>query len=219
MFTRIGLIGDIHAEDATLNVALNFLHQDDSIDHLLCVGDIVTGPGDAAVCCRLLREAEVATVRGNHDRWFLNNSRGLGGYLHLPRATSDYDITGEDRVFLETLPVTREIETSAGLLLLSHGTGDDDTSGIYPDDSLAALESNHRLHSLLGECKYHFIVSGHTHERMVRRINHLSIINPGYLRRDLRPGFGIADFITGRIQFYDIDPDTLEVVASEMFSL
>lgn len=238
MVTRIGIIGDIHAEDALLKAALDFLRQQ-PLDAILCVGDVVTGPGDAGECCRLLQNANVSTVRGNHDRWFLNNSRGLGGYLHLPRATSDDEITGENRLFLESLPMTQKFETPSGMLLLCHGLGEDDTAGVYPGDTGAALEGNQRLHSLLGACEFQFVVNGHTHERMVRRafrpllqvgrrhthkrmvrrFNHLTMMNPGTLRRDLRPGFAVADFIVGQAQFYDLDPETRQVSASEMFAL
>lgn len=219
MVTRIGIIGDVHAEDTVLKATLDFLRREENLDAVLCVGDIVTGAGDAGECCRLLREAGVLTVRGNHDRWFLNNSRGLGGYLHLPRATAGGEIVGENRQFLESLPATRTLETPGGTLLLCHGLGEDDSAAVYPGDDGAALEGNLRLHALLGACEFHFVINGHIHERMVRRINHLTLINPGSLRRDLRPGFALVDFLAGQVQFYDVDPDTLQVSASEMFAL
>ena len=215
----MGIIGDIHSEDALLETALAFLRQQPELGTLICVGDIVTGSGDANRCCRLLREANVRTVRGNHDRWFLNQSRGIGGYLHLPRATADDEITGDNRAFLESLPVTQCIETPQGCVLLCHGLGDDDNSGVYSGDTGPALEGNHRLHALVGAGDFRFIVNGHTHDRMVRAFDALTLINAGTLRRDIRPGFAVADFAANFVQFYDIEPDTRRISASEMFLL
>ena len=219
MVTRIGIIGDIHSEDELLAATLDFLRQQPGLNALLCVGDVVTGPGDAGRCCRLLREAGVRTVRGNHDRWFLNQVRGLGGYLHLPRATADDEVTGDDRAFLESLPVTHCVETPHGCLLLCHGLGDDDNSGVYSGDSGPALEGNHRLHALVGAGDFRFIVNGHTHDRMARTFDTLTIINAGTLRRDKNPCFAIADFTENRVQFYDMEPDTRAITPSEMFAL
>jgi hypothetical protein len=43
---RIGLIGDVHAEDGFLEIALNHL-QALRVDVCLCVGDVVDGLGAA----------------------------------------------------------------------------------------------------------------------------------------------------------------------------
>jgi hypothetical protein len=51
---RIGLIGDVHTEDARLERAIRELVARGA-ERLLCVGDIVDGPGDLARCCDLLR--------------------------------------------------------------------------------------------------------------------------------------------------------------------
>ena len=66
----VGIVGDIHCEAESLKTALRFL-KEANVDLILAVGDIVDGKGDANECCRLLKEFGVATVRGNHERWFL----------------------------------------------------------------------------------------------------------------------------------------------------
>ena len=43
MLQKIGLIGDVHAQAALLETALNYL-QTASVDAILCTGDIANGP-------------------------------------------------------------------------------------------------------------------------------------------------------------------------------
>ena len=196
---RIGVIGDVHAEDKRLAAALEFL-QAAHLDALLCVGDIVTGRGDVNRCCQLLQEAGVATVRGNHDRWFL-----AGTMSDLPEATSEDELNADSRAFLASLPPTRVYETVRGCLLLCHGLGDDDMAGVRPGDYGYALEANHKLHALWGSREFRFVVNGHTHYRMARTFYHLTIINAGTLRRGHDSCFLAIDFQDAVAQFYNVD--------------
>src|SRR5690606_36226100 len=82
MLSRIGVLGDIHCQEATLERALAFFHDELQVDAVLAVGDIVDGPGDADRTVALLREAKTLTVRGNHERWLLT-----GEQRPLPDAT------------------------------------------------------------------------------------------------------------------------------------
>jgi len=97
---RVGVLGDVHAEDGLLEAALDHLARYDDLDALLCTGDLVTGPGDAGKCLEMLRAAGALCVRGNHDRWFLEATRrepGVG-YDSLPDATPDEQVSAEARV-------------------------------------------------------------------------------------------------------------------------
>jgi predicted phosphodiesterase len=200
---RIGIIGDVHAEDETLEFALDFLQtRVPHLDVIVCTGDIVTGPGDAGHCCAMLRDASVWTVRGNHDRWFF-----AAGYNRLPHFTPDAEVTGEDRLWLASLPPTLRLHTVRGFLLLCHGLGSDDMAGVLPGDTGYALDANHRLHALVGAAEYRFVVNGHTHQRMVRTFDDLTILNGGTLRSDHQPCICVADFAAGHVQFYDLSDD------------
>lgn len=217
---RVGIIGDVHAEDKALEAVLRFLlsYRYHALDALLCTGDLVTGQGDAARAITLLRDAGAFVVRGNHDRWFVWDSprqRGVG-YDTLEFATPDEEVSGLTRDFLTALPVTLPFSTPAGPLLLCHGTGTDDMAGVYPNDPDEALAANHALHRLWAERHYRFLVAGHTHRRMLRPLDHLTVINPGTLKRDPRVsnGFLIADFEAGRLCVYDLDPKTLTITAA-----
>ncbi len=198
---RIAALGDIHAEDQTLERVLVHL-ADLSLDRILAVGDIVDGPGDSLRCCRLLAAAGVDVVRGNHDRWALKEQ-----LRNLPGALAALD--PEQRRYLEALPATRDYQTVAGPLLLCHGLGTDDMCRLTDDDFGYALETNDPLQELLASQQYSFVVNGHTHRRMVRRFAGLTVINAGTLYRENQPCFALVDFEADRAQFFDVTPSGL----------
>jgi putative phosphoesterase len=199
MLRRIGAIGDIHAEDQALARVLEAL-AGLAVDRILAVGDIVDGPGDSARCCRLLAQAGVDVVRGNHDRWALKDQ-----LRNLPGALAALD--PEQRRYLDSLPATRDYQTVAGPLLLCHGLGTDDMCRLTEDDFGYALETNDPLQDLLASQQYSFVVNGHTHRRMVRRFARLTVINAGTLFRENDPCFAVVDFAAGRVEFHDVRPD------------
>lgn len=195
--SRIGLIGDVHACDARLEASIHFLRAA-NVEKILCVGDIVDGHGDGQRCCVLLQQFEVATVRGNHDRWLLSHQmRELEGSVALS------SLNGNTVAWLRALPRTLAFQTTRGPLLLCHGVGENDMKKLTPDDYGYALECNDELQALMASGEYRFVVGGHTHQRMVRRFGPLVFINAGALPTWSGPCFSIADFGRGRVEFYD----------------
>ncbi|MES2461652.1 MAG: metallophosphoesterase family protein [Armatimonadota bacterium] len=209
-----GIIGDVHGEDAALEAALSFLLSEGPFDAILCTGDLPAkrGIGDADRSCALLREANVLTIRGNHDRWHVENEevRRLFG-------DAQKQMSPESQLFLRSRPPLRELETTLGTLLLCHGIAQDDMSGIYPggpdEDVSRALES----YGLPG--KFSFMVNGHTHRRMVRPLSGLTILNAGSLCWNEHPGFLIADFTSATVHFFDLTPFTYQITAAGSMAL
>jgi putative phosphoesterase len=171
----IGLIGDVHAEDENLELALAFLNEHGA-GRILCTGDIIDGEGDADRCCELLQIARVSTVRGNHDQWCL-----AGQMRDLPHATELTALAPSTLRFLHTLPPTLSFPTELGSLLLCHGLGENNMARLMPDEYGYSLEANTDLHGLLARPGLRFVVAGHTHRRMVRQIEQTTFINPGSL--------------------------------------
>ncbi len=200
---RIGIIGDVHAEDELLRIALEFLATQ-NVDDILCVGDVVDGAGDENRCCELLRAFGVKTVRGNHDRWMFENTM-----RHLHDATKREDLTTENEAFLRGLSSTRSFPTVAGDLLLCHGLGENDMQRLTPDDEGYALECKDELQRLLRDGKYRIVVAGHTHHRMVRDFGSLIVINTGTLFRPHEPCFATVDFGERWVQFHDFEAGAL----------
>ncbi|HVJ15086.1 MAG TPA: metallophosphoesterase family protein [Polyangiaceae bacterium] len=195
---RVGVIGDVHCEDDLLSRLLAYFDRA-GLDAVLCVGDLADGAGDINRTCRLLQEANVHCVTGNHDRWLLTDE-----LRDDPEATPTRLLNRETRAFLESLPSTMVFETRAGKLLLCHGTGDDDMLAVKRDHLRYDLESNFALQRLLQQGKYRFLVGGHTHQTMVRRVRDLILINAGTLHRGYAQTAGIIDFETHEVMFYDL---------------
>jgi len=196
---RLGIIGDVHTEAAHLERALRFF-KTAAVDQIICTGDITDGPGQADACCRLLQQHAVVTVRGNHDRWLFE-----GVMRDLPGATQIGELRDTSLSFLKSLPSTNPLDTVAGRLLLCHGMGANDMQGVTPDDDGYALQFKDELHSLVRGGEFHFVVAGHTHQRMVRRFEHLTVINAGTLNRPYDPCISIADFEAGHVEFHNFE--------------
>ncbi len=154
------------------------------------------GAGDANKCCDLLRQAQIPTVRGNHDAWF---SRDYG--REMPHATRAADVSGLNRAWLENLPSTLRFETSRGALLLCHGLGENNMASVKNDDYGYALEANFELQNLIERREFPFILNGHTHQTMAKRFGALAMLNPGALSRAGGGSLAVFDFSAGLAQW------------------
>lgn len=210
---RFGLIGDVHAEDERLRIAIDAITHA-KVDHILCTGDLVDGHGDADRAIALLATRRVVTIRGNHDRWIKNDEMRT-----LPNAHRMTGLAPSSIEFLKSLEPTRSFDVPGGKLLLCHGVGKADMRQLNPDDSGYAISSNNELLEILFDPKIVLMVCGHTHKPMVRRFERgsqqppLVVVNAGTLARDHESGFVIVDVVAKRADFFRIGDD-LSVKAS-----
>ncbi|MFO0742588.1 MAG: metallophosphoesterase family protein [Labilithrix sp.] len=200
---RLGLIGDVHAEDDLLARTLDELSHA-RVDRVLCTGDLVDGLGSVDRACALLRERNVMVVRGNHDRWIKSDELRT-----LPHAHRMTDLAADTITFLKELPQTLSLELgSGGRLLLCHGVGSNDMCKLTPDDYGYAISANEDLLGLLFDPTVHVMVGGHTHKPMLRRFERargktpLWVVNPGTLARESAPGYAILDLGRASVDFY-----------------
>jgi putative phosphoesterase len=197
---RIGIIGDVHAEDAFLAATLDHLARE-RVEWITCVGDIVDGRGNVDRCVELLQAHNVPTVRGNHDRWLLDDPRNIQALFALAEETRDY---------LAALPRNMRFETAAGELCLCHAIGDDDMTFVHDDDAGRAA---FQKWGARGGCSV--VVAGHSHQRGAWRFEHTIWINAGTLRSGDNPCFGVVDFGGRFVQWYDLDEES-RVLESEL---
>jgi predicted phosphodiesterase len=199
---RLGLIGDLHAEDDRLAATLVALEQQ-RVDLVLCTGDVVDGYGNVDRTCALLEAKRVLCVRGNHDRWIRDDAM-----RDLPQAHRMTALAPESLAFLKGLPATRTIDVEGGVLVLCHGVGADDMRELEPDARGHALSGNAELLRLLLDRNVRYMVGGHTHVPMVRELPRgdgappLVIVNPGTLFREDAPGYFVLDTKENRVEMF-----------------
>ena len=194
MLGRLGVIGDVHCESETLEQVLDAL-ETMNVEAVLCVGDLVDGPGDADATLRMLEARGVQCVAGNHERWFL-----AGEQRSLDDATPE--LSDASRRFIEALPPSRRYATAKGNALLCHGVGEDDEAWLLPDTRGYALQDIPTLRELMFDEEIQFMIGGHTHERMVRVFPGLTVINAGTIHRKNEQSCTVLDFVAMRVSAY-----------------
>ena len=185
---RLGVIGDVHAEDERLETTLELLDAED-VDAIVCTGDVVDGTGSPDRAAGLLQRAGAMSVRGNHDRWLLEDRA-----RHVTDAHRADELENSTLSFLRALPRERRIETIDGPLLLCHGVGSADLRKVWPGSTRMPPERSRELDALLSEGEYRYLLNGHMHFRVVVHFSTLTMVNAGTLRGDHSPGFMVLDF-------------------------
>jgi len=185
---RLGVIGDVHAEDNRLGLALDYL-QAAGVDQIICTGDVVDGLGCPETAVGLLQQHQVATVRGNHDRWLLADQ-----VRHVPNAHARAGLGARTLDYLGNLPSAMALDTLAGKLLLCHGMGDNDLQKIWPGTARMPAERSKVLDRLIDNGDYRYIINGHMHFRTIIHFEALTLINAGTLKGEQWPGFMLIDF-------------------------
>lgn len=203
---RLGVIGDLHGEDRRLARALDWFASQ-ALDALVCTGDLADGTGCLDTCCRLLQQAGVITVAGNHDRWLLQ-----GRVRHLPDAHRRDQLAEDSRAFLESLPGTRELETAAGRLLLCHGVDGNDLAKVWPGTPRSAVKRSRDLDRLIHERRCRFLVNGHLHYRVLIDFPELLLINAGTLKGE-HAGVSVMDFAADQVAAYSLAGPNPRLVA------
>jgi predicted phosphodiesterase len=117
----------------------------------------------------LLTERKIPTIRGNHDRYAVQEARA-----HRSQTLSNRAIT-----FLRRLPVTWSARIEDVRVAVHHGRPGDDTHGIYPD------VTEPQAATFLGAASCDVLVVGHTHVPFERYVPGGRLLcNPGALLRD-----------------------------------
>ena len=211
MPSRIGIIGDIHAEHEHLARALTFL-DGHGVDAVLSTGDVADGRGCLETCIELLEAYAVLAVRGNHDRWVLEQKA-----RHVANANLRDDLSDKAVTYLEALPQERRLCTPRGTLLLCHGVGTNDLRKVWPGTERLAPQRSPELDTLLTSGEVRIMVNGHVHYRTLIHFEALTLLNAGTLKGDHRPGFSVLDLDQDYVESFEFDGDGLTSVKRQPF--
>ena len=183
---KIGIISDIHANIQGLRLALEAMGD---IDELLCLGDSIFEYQFSNDVVGLLRERQAHVIQGNHEEVFLSEA----GRRAREREGIDRDLLG----WLAEQPHRRTVEFGGRAILMVHSTPWE-PRGTYVYPHSANLER-------FAEVDADFVLYGHTHAQLVRRIGAVTIVNPGSAgdARDSNNGrqlsCAVLDIATGEV--------------------
>lgn len=207
---RLGVIGDVHAEHERLAMAIDHL-TGLGAQAMVCTGDIVDGIGCPNESVALLQQAEVVTVRGNHDRWVVENKA-----RHVANAHTIDDLSEQTREYILDLPKQTSISTTGGDLMLCHGIGDDDLRKVWPGTDRMGVERSRKLDQIIDDANYRYIINGHMHFRTLIHFEALTLINAGTLKGEHWPGFSMIDFEDNLISAYEFTDNGVQLAREQL---
>jgi putative phosphoesterase len=201
---RVGVISDIHSNLVALEAVLEDMPD---VDRLVCGGDVVGYNPWPAACVDAMRERDVPTVMGNHDRMvasdrnFRANSMARAG-VELARER----LNDVQRAWIENLP--RERTLFDGRLKLVHDHPEVQDRYTYPEDFSPALLGDEDV-----------LVLGHTHVQHHEAYDAGVVLNPGSVGqprdRDPRAAYAVLDLETLSVEEHRVEYN-VERVADEV---
>lgn len=175
-FQPFAVIADIHGNADALRAVLRDIDVQ-NIDTILNLGDHFSGPLAAGETARILESRDIISIRGNHDRWLIEQNRAQMG---ASDAAAFDQLSAQDLDWLRSLPGTQKLGED---VFMCHGTPTSDTTywleqvladGTVSPNTRAAIEAA----GAGVNCP--LILCGHTHlARLVRLGDGRMILNPG----------------------------------------
>jgi putative phosphoesterase len=208
---KLLLIADIHGNYEALQTVLEIPH-----DKAICLGDIVDYGPDPDKCIDLLRRKAILTIRGNHDNAvaFKVDCQCGHKYKHLSVATREYTwkILDKSRMeYLQKLPILIKEKIDGKKFYLTHASPRSLFEYIMPEtlDEEILIMIKESMEPLEAD----FLIIGHSHVPMIRKLGNLTLINPGSVGQprdgDARVSCAIFDTEKGENELirieYDID--------------
>lgn len=169
---RIALISDIHGNDLALDAVLADI-ETRGFTETYCLGDLVGyGPEPEAVVSRI-RDAGIATIRGNYDEGVGTRRGDCGCYYATAEAREDGDasyaftdaaLSDDAHAWLAALPERIELAEAGLRILLVHGSPRKINEYLMPD------RTDEQLARLALEAGADVVCHGHVHLPFQRRI-------------------------------------------------
>lgn len=157
---KLGIISDIHCNVYGLQQALAAM---ETVDQVLCLGDSINESQFSNETIAALKARGAHLILGNHEEAFLSSAD--------ERAR---DGNGIDRALLAWLggqPLRRMLKVAGKTVLMVHSTPWE-PRGEYVFPHSPRLER-------FAEADADFVLYGHTHAQVVRRVGRVLVINPG----------------------------------------
>lgn len=196
---RVGLCSDIHGNRIALEAVLEDLPDNGEV--LLCAGDVVGYNPWPAECVEIIREREIPTVAGNHDRMVVSDHNFIGNRMAAAGVElARQELDGAAMTWLGELPDERVVLDDR--IRIVHGHPEDPNRYTYPEQFDASLLDDEEV-----------LVMGHTHVQHHETYEGGVVVNPGSVGQprddDPRAAYAIVDLATHEVEErrvpYDID--------------
>ena len=172
---RIAVVSDIHGNVRALRAVMDDLAEV-APDHVINLGDTVSGPLEAAETADLLISLAWTTVRGNHDRQLLALSESRMGAADRAAFSQ---LKSHHKSWLSTLAEMVELEG----LIFCHGTPDNDNvylSETFEPAGHARVATRAEVTRRLAGVQAPIVLCGHSHSPRLVALDHGSlVVNPG----------------------------------------
>jgi putative phosphoesterase len=193
---KLGLVSDIHGNKVALDAVLADMPR---VDGLVCAGDVVGYNPWHGECVDAVRERDIPTVSGNHDRevvadgGFGFNSMAGAGVGHARETLTDSQLE-----WLSTLPDRRR--TADGRVRIAHGHPEYPDRYTYPREFSPELLDDEDV-----------LVLGHTHVQGHEQFDEGVVVNPGSVGQprdgDPRAAYAVLDLDTLSVTEHRVEYD------------
>lgn len=173
---RIAIVSDIHGNLAALEAVEADIRRR-GIDHVVNLGDSLSGPLLPLETARFLMARGWLTLAGNHDRYLLDRT---AEDLGPPDAYAHSQLGAHEFAWLASLPHTARLDPD---MFFCHATPHHNCAylleTVLPGGAVRLANSTEIVHRLGGE-RASFVACGHTHfPRSVLTRSGQLIVNPG----------------------------------------
>lgn len=213
---KIALLSDIHGNATALRAVLEQVKKL-NVDRLFCCGDLVGYYYEPGACIDMLMEWNIECVRGNHEDLLFqimadpgtkpSIRKKYGSALELAAGL----LSTRHLDYLAALPRTRTLFVEEKQVLLCHGAPWDTDKYIYPDGDDALFER-------CADTGADWVVCGHTHYQLQRKIRNCNIVNPGSVGQPRGKYRGSAhwallDVVAMRCELMSTEYDATDVIS------
>ena len=193
---RLAIISDIHSNLEALTKAFQLI-EGESIDEIVCLGDIVGYGANPNECVALVRARCKTVLRGNHDAAAINalQAESFTKNARIAAEWTRQQLSEENRLFLEGLPYTFKRDE----ILFVHSSPYQPESWYYvlsEEDLEAAFQSFTERICFIGHSHFPGIFSEEGPSRAVNRASRF-LVNVGSVGQprdgNSKLSFGIFD--------------------------
>jgi putative phosphoesterase len=177
MAKRIGIFSDVHGNAHALTAILNDISTQ-SIDRLICLGDLFTLGPSPVETMHALRNIDCEIILGNHEQALLDPENAHAFELgdSIMRASITWcleKLSRDDISFIKSFKNSIETSYDKRRIVLFHGSPISSIDKILPNTTEEDI-TKYFISDLPD-----IAVGGHTHIQMLRKIYSTLIINPG----------------------------------------